>query len=173
MASTGEIRPSAPEAPAGGGSALGGGILETLRRPRIMLVLLATWDIVGAVTQLLSDTFLFDLGGEADGILAGRAFSTEFVIPAIIYLYALRNPDRHHQVFWLALIEQIVAMASYFYHWGAGDIGFESLILPFAVSLGLTFLVFPHLFQPRKEPALPGAAPNLPPRASLPPTPGE
>jgi len=48
----------------------------------------------------------------------------------------------------------------------------ESLILPLAVSLGLTFLVFPHLFQPRKEPALPGATP-YPPPASLPPTPGE
>jgi len=154
MASTGEIRPSLPQA----------GILETLRRPRIMLILLATWDIVGAITQLLSDTFLFDLHREADGMLAGRAFSTEFVIPAIIYLYALRNPDRHRQVFWLALIEQIVAMASYFYHWGADDIGFESLILPFAVSLGLTFLVFLHLFEPRPE--------GLP-EATLPPTPGE
>ena len=59
MASTGEVRP-APEQPS---------VLDMLRQPRVMLVLLAIWDIVGVLAQLLSDSFLFDMKTEASGIL--------------------------------------------------------------------------------------------------------
>lgn len=150
MASTGEVQPAARQA----------GILDTLRRPRIVLILLATWDIAGALIQFLSGSFLFDLDGKADGILAGRAFSASMVIPAIIYLWAARDPKRYRQVFWLALVEQAVAFVSYFYHWGAEDIGLEGVILPAAISAGLIFLVFFNLFQPREEAPLPKAPPT-------------
>ena len=150
MASTGEVQPTARQAD----------ILDTLRRPTIVLILLAIWDIVGALIQFLPGSFLFDLDGTADGILAGRAFSASMVILAIIYLWAARDPKRYRQIFWLALIEQAVAFVSYFYHWGADDIGLEGVILPAAISAGLIFLVFFNLFQPRGEAPPPGAPPT-------------
>lgn len=156
MASTGEIQPTAPQPSA----------LQTLRQPRIVLVLLAIWDILGVVAQVLSGSFLFDMEGhEASGILAGRAFSASMVIPAIIYLWAARDPKRHRQVFWLALVEQVVLVLSCFYHRGAGDITWAGTIIPAVISGGLIFLVFFNLFQPREEAPLP-KAPSPPPTYS-------
>jgi hypothetical protein len=153
MASTGEVQPTAPKP----------SVLQTLRQPRIVLVLLATWAILGVVAQVLSGSFLFDMEGhEASGILAGRAFSASMVIPAIIYLWAVRDPKRHRQVFWLALIEQVVIVLSCFYHRGAGDITWAGTIVPAAISAGLIFLVFFNLFQPCEE-APPAGAPPMPP----------
>ena len=151
MASTGEVQPTAPQA----------GILRTLRQPRIVLILLATWDILGVVAQVLSGSFLFDMEGhEASGIFAGRAFSASMVIPAIIYLWAARDPKRYRQVFWLALIEQVVLVLSCFYHRGAGDITWAGTIIPAIVSGGLIFLVFFNLFQLRQEARPAGAPPT-------------
>jgi len=153
MASTGEVQPTAPQA----------GILQTLRQPRIVLILLAVWDIVGVVAQVLSDSFLFDMkGAEASGILAGRAFSASMVIPAIIYLWAARDPKRYRQVFWLALVEQVIVVLSCFYHRGAEDITWAGTIIPAAISGGLIFLVFFNLFQPREEAPPPGPPPMPP-----------
>ena len=153
MASTGEVQPTAPQPSA----------LQTLRQPRIVLILLAIWDIVGIIAQLLSGSFLFDMEGhEASGILGGRVFSASMVIPAIIYLWAARDPKRHRQVFWLALVEQVVLMLSCFYHRGAGDITWAGTIVPAVISGGLIFLVFFNLFQPRQEVPLPGAPPTYP-----------
>jgi len=159
MASTGEVQPTTPQA----------GILQTLRQPRMVLILLAVWDILAVITQVLSDSFLFDLDGKADGILAGRAFSASMVIPAIIYLWAARDPKRYRQVFWLALVEQMILVLSCFYHKGAGDIGWAGTIIPAAISGGLIFLVFFNLFQPRKEVPL-REAPPAPPPSQPPPT---
>jgi uncharacterized membrane protein len=146
MASTGEVQPIAPQA----------GILQTLRQPRIVLILLAVWDIVGIVAQVLSSSFLFDMEKcEASGIFAGRVFSASMVVPAIVYIYAARDPKRYRQVFWLALIEQVVVVLSAFYHRGAGDITWAGTIIPAIISGGLIFLVFFNLFQPREEVPLP------------------
>jgi hypothetical protein len=153
MASTGEVQPTAPQP----------SVLQALRQPRIVLILLATWAILGVVAQVLSGSFLFDMEGhEASGILAGRAFSASMVIPAIIYLWAARDPKRHRQVFWLALIEQVVVVLSCFYHRGAGDITWAGTIIPAAISVGLIFLVFFNLFQPRREVPPPVAPPTYP-----------
>jgi len=141
MASTGEVQATAPQPSA----------LQTLRQPRIVLILLATWDIVGIIAQLLSGSFLFDMGGKASGILAGRVFSASMIVPAIIYLWAVRDPKRHRQVFWLALVEQVTVMLSCFYYLGAKDITLTGTIVPAAISGGLIFLVFFNLFQPRQE----------------------
>ena len=151
MASTGEVQPTAPQP----------SVLQTLRQPRIVLILLATWDIAGIIAQLLSGTFLFDMKEhEASGILAGRVFDASMIVPAIIYLWAARDPKRHRQVFWLALVEQVVLMLSCFYHRGAGDITWAGTIVPAVISGGLVFLVFFNLFQPRQEVPLPGAPPT-------------
>jgi hypothetical protein len=83
------------------------------------------------------------------------------VIPAIIYIWAARDPKRHRQVFWLALVEQVVVVLSCFYHRGAGDITWVGTIIPAVISGGLIFLVFFNLFQFRQE-APPVAAPPTP-----------
>jgi hypothetical protein len=153
MASTGEVQPTAPQPSA----------LQTLRQPRIVLILLATWDILGVVAQLLSGSFLFDMEGhEASGILGGRVFSASMVIPAIIYLWAARDPKRHRQVFWLALVEQVAVVLSCFYHRGTGDITWAGTIVPAAISGGLIFLVFFNLFQPRQGASPSGLPPTYP-----------
>ena len=141
MASTGGVQPTAPQA----------SVLQTLRQPRIVLILLATWAIVGVIAQVFSESFLFDMKAEASGILGGRALSASMVIPAIIYLWAARDPQRYRQVFWLALVEQVVLVLSCFYHRGADDITWVGTIIPAAISVGLILLVFFNLFQPRQE----------------------
>ncbi len=151
MASTGEVQPTAPQP----------SVLQTLRQPRIVLILLAIWAILGVVAQVLSGSVLFDMKGhEASGILAGRAFSASAVIPAIIYIWAARDPKRHRQVFWLALVEQVVVVLSCFYHRGAGDITWAGTIIPAVISGGLIFLVFFNLFQFRQEVPAAGAPPT-------------
>jgi hypothetical protein len=152
MASTGEVQPTAPQPSA----------LQTLRQPRIVLILLATWDIVGIIAQVLAGSFLFEMEGHASGSFAGRVFSASMVIPAIIYLWAARDPKRHRQVFWLALVEQVAVVLSCFYHRGAGDITWAATIVPAAISGGLIFLVFFNLFQPRQEVPSSGLPPTYP-----------
>jgi hypothetical protein len=140
MASTGEVQPAQPSP----------SVLEVLRQPRVMLILLAIWDILGVITQLLSASFLFDMEGkEASGIFGGRAFGASALIPAIVYLWALRDPQQHRRVFWLGLIEQVALILSSFYHRGAGDITWAGAVIPSVISGALIFLIFPNLFQPR------------------------
>ena len=152
MASKGEVQPTQGQP----------SVLDMLRQPRVMLVLLATWDIVGVVAQLLSDSFLFNMKAEASGILGGRAFSASALIPAIVYLWALRDPQQHRRVFWLGLIEQVILVLSSFYHKGAGDIGWAGVVIPSVISGALIFLIFPNLFQPRAAP-LPQPVGGAPP----------
>ena len=155
MASTGEVQPAQPSP----------SFLEVLRQPRVMLILLAIWDILGVLAQLLSASFLFDMeGAEASGIFGGRAFSASALIPAIVYLWALRNPQQHRPVFWLALIEQVALVLSSFYHAGAQDISWLGAIIPSIISGALIFLIFPNLFQPR--PSSPPQPVGSPPPSS-------
>jgi hypothetical protein len=150
MASTDELQP-AERAPSFLES-----LLYTLRQPRVTLALLAAWAIVGVIAEVLSGSFLFDMkGAEASGIFGGRVFSASAIIPAIVYIWALRNPQQHRPVFWLGLIEQVVVVLSSFYHKGAGDITWAGTIVPAVISGGLIFLILPNLFQPRQVAAPP------------------
>jgi hypothetical protein len=130
-----------------------------------MLALLAAWDIVGVLAQLLSESFLFDMEGlEASGILGGRVFSASSLIPAIVYLWALRDPQQHRRVFWLGLIEQVALILSSFYHRGAGDITWAGTVIPAIISGALIFLIFPNLFQPGAPQPQPVVGPSPSPR---------
>lgn len=124
-----------------------------LRQPRMVLILLAVWAIIGALTEFFTSSGVFvDLHGrELDGALGGRALSWEQIPLAVLYLYCARDPARYQRVFWLALIEQAAAVVANIYHWGAGDFSFESVAIPIAAAAALGLLVFLHLFQP-KEP---------------------
>jgi hypothetical protein len=84
------------------------------------------------------------------------------VVPAIVYLWAARDPKRHRQVFWLALVEQVVVVLSCFYHRGAGDITWAGTIVPAVISGGLIFLVFFNLFQTREAVPSSGLPPTYP-----------
>jgi len=139
MAQSGEARPVAVDTNA---------LLKTLQRPRVLLILLAAWDIMAVVTEFFtSNGLFFDLqNNEIDGILGGRALSWQGIPLAILYLYVSRNPQAYPRIFWLALIEQLAVIGAAIYHLGAGDFSAESIILPVAVSGGLGFLVLLHLF---------------------------
>ncbi len=125
----------------------------TLRQPRVVLILLALWAIVGALTEFFTSSGLFldHHARELDGALGGRALSWEAIPLAVLYLYCSRDPVRYQRVFWLALIEQAAAIFANIYHLGAGDFSLESVFIPIAVAGGLALLVFLHLFEP-KEP---------------------
>ncbi len=137
--------------------------LTTLRQPRVLLILLAVWASIGALTEFFTSMGLFvDLHNrELDGALGGRALSWEAIPLAVLYLYSARDPVRYQRVFWLALVEQAAAIAANFYHWGAGDFSFESVIIPIAGATALGVLVFLHLFETKEpEPATTSVSPG-------------
>ena len=127
-------------------------VMRTMRQPRMVLMLLGIWEVIGAVTEFFTSSGLFvDLhGGELDGALGGRVLGWEAIPLAVLYFYCARNPDRYQRVFWLALIEQAAAIVANVYHWGAGDFSVESILIPVGVAAGLALLVFLHLFEPRE-----------------------
>jgi len=134
----------------------GNAFLEFVQRPRIMLLLLAGWAVLGFLTELFTSNALFlenHAQGELelDGVFGGRALGWEAIPLAVLYLYCWRDPDRFRGIFWLALIEQGAAIAAHLYHWLAtGDFSFESVFLPLAGASTLAALVFVHLFRPRE-----------------------
>src|SRR3990172_271561 len=130
-------------------------VMSTVRQPRVVLLLLGIWAVIGAVTEFFTSSGLFvDLrGGELDGALGGRVLGWEAIPLAVLYFYCARNPDRYQRVFWLALIEQAAAIVANVYHWGAGDFSAESIVIPVGVAGGWALLVSPPLFEPREPEA--------------------
>lgn len=133
-------------------------LLSFLQRPRIMLLLLAGWSILGVLTETFTNSGLFlenHTGGDLDldGALGGFALGWEGIPLAAVYLYAFRDPVKHRAVFFLALIHMAAVAASQLFHWGKGDFSLESIIIPLAGSGGLAALVFVHLFGPKESPA--------------------
>ena len=124
--------------------------LRVVQQPRILLVLLAAWEIVAALVEFLASSgFSLDVSGGLDGVLAGRLLSWRSIPLAVLYLYCARDPKRYHRIFWLALIEQGAAIAANLYHWGANQLEFEAILVNVIVSAALGAFVFLHLFQPR------------------------
>ena len=119
------------------------------KRLRLILLLMAMWDLLGAVVQLYTDSFAFRIDGELEGFLAARALSGALVVPAVVYLYALRDPLRHRAVLWLAVIEQLVAICTAVFHLAADDFGLGSMVVPLAVAVA--FLILVLLNYPRGE----------------------
>ena len=153
--------------PAGDG---GNAFITLAQRPRLMLLLLASWSILSVMAQTFTSSGLFlenhlafpgegNLELELDGALGGFALGWQGIPLAAIYIYAFREPSRHRSVFFLALIHMGTLAASQLYHWLiTSDYTFESIIVPLAGSAALGALVFVHLFQPRDEPPAPRPA---------------
>jgi hypothetical protein len=137
-------------------------ILHFLQRPRIMLLLLAGWSLLGLVTQVFTSSSLFfdNHDHEIDGALGGFALGWEGIPLAAVYIYCLRDPLKHKAVFVLALIQMASLAASQLYHLGTGDFSFESIIVPLAGSAGLGALVFLHLFHPRTHEEIAARTPS-------------
>lgn len=136
--------------------------LRFAQRPRIMLVLLAVWAIVGVLTEAVTSSgLLFDNHDrEIDGALAGRALAWQGIPLALLYIYCARDPVRYQRVFWLALVEQVAAVISALFHWiVTDDYSGESIVIPVIGSAALATLVFLHLFQPRQPEEAPPTAP--------------
>lgn len=142
------------------------GIVHHLSRaPRILLVLLAVWTILGVITTAITESPIFiDNGGnEIDGALAGMAFMWPGVALATVYLYCAREPDRYPKVFWVAAIQQIVAIVALLYHWIiSSDFTAESMIIPMAGSGALLALCMAFIAQDRDSLAAEKAAANPP-----------
>jgi hypothetical protein len=129
-------------------------VMSFIQRPRIMLVILAVWSLLGFVTELADDSpfFVDTHSRELDGALGGLALNWEGIPLAVLYVYCARDPDRFHGVFWLALIALGASVVSNLYHWLVTEtFSFESVVAPLAVSAALGTLVFIHLFAPREE----------------------
>jgi hypothetical protein len=148
--------PYAPEAPYSPPTAPNP-IISFIQRPRILLIILAAWAIIGFLTELALDSGLFveshNPGDIAlDGALGGLALNWEGIPLAVLYVYCARDPERFHGVFWLALIAMGASAAANLYHWLVTDTySFESVALPLGAAVGLGTLVFIHLFGPREE----------------------
>lgn len=140
----------------------GGNAFITLaQRPRLMLLMLAGWSIIGVLTETFTSSSLFlenHNPGELDldGALGGFALGWEGIPLAALYIYCFRDPPRYRAVFLLALIHMSALAASQLYHWlVTSDYTIESILVPLAGSAALGALVFVHLFQPRDEPPAP------------------
>jgi len=114
---------------------------------RIILLLMAAWDIIGAVVQLMFDTSLFSIHGQPSGILAGRGFSGALFVTAAVYLIAVRNPVRYRPVLWLGVLEQLVAVCTGIFHGARQDLKWGGEIVP--VGVAIAFLVLLLLNFPR------------------------
>jgi hypothetical protein len=132
----------------------GNAFLGFVQQPRILLVILAAWEVVAVLVELFASRgFSLDINGGLDGILAGRLLSWQAIPLAVLYLYCARDPQRFHGIFWLALIEQLSAIAANLYHLVSDHLEFEAVFVNVIVSAGLAVLVFVHVFQPRESQA--------------------
>jgi len=135
------------ETPQAGVAPAKNAFLKIIRQPRVMLILLGAWNIVGAVSELL-----VDVDGKIRGPTGGLALSWESIPLAVLYLYCARDPERYQRVFWLALVQQAAAIVANIAHRAADDMTTGAIIAPVAVAAGLGVLVFLHLFQPKPAP---------------------
>lgn len=128
-------------------------ILNFLRQPRITLLILAAWSILGVLTEFFTSNsvFLDNDNRQMNGALGGFALGWEGIPLAVLYIYCFRSPDKHHNIFWLALIHMASISASQIYHLGNGDFSFESVAVPLIGSAGIGFLAFLNAFLEEKE----------------------
>src|SRR5262245_26497619 len=101
-------------------------------RLQLILILLAAWNIVAFVFELLN------VGpirvGAIEGVLGARAVGGATLVLALAYIYAARDPMRHRVILWMATLEQFVALFTAGFHWARDDVSGSEAILPIVVS---------------------------------------
>jgi hypothetical protein len=145
---------SVPVPPAAGGPSFINRIVQLGKRPRILLLMLAGWSVLAALTNVFvnSGVFLDIHDIELDGALGGFALSFEAVPLALLYLYCWRDPAHYHSVFWLALVQQGAIAAGVLYQWAIGTYSVESILIPLVGSIALAVFSFLQLFEPKSQP---------------------
>jgi hypothetical protein len=130
---------------------IGQKLIQLGKRPRILLLLLASWSLLALLTQIFVNSGLFlDIHDiELDGALGGFALSFQAAPLALLYFYCWRDPSQFRAVFWLALAQQIAIIAGVLYEWVIGTYSFESIVIPLAGSLALGAFSFLQVFQPK------------------------
>jgi hypothetical protein len=126
-------------------------VLAFLQRPRILLILLGAWSVVGVLPQVFTDNDVFANVDDVGGLLGGLALGWSGVALAALYFYCARNPERYPRIFWLALIQLGALCLSMLFNLVAGPLSFENVVVPLAVSGFLLFLVLVNLFGEEEE----------------------
>lgn len=139
--------------------------LTFLQRPRIVLLMLALWSILGVLTETFTSSGLFledHRFGELalDGALGGFALGWEGIPLAALYIYCFRNPDRYVRVFFLAVIHMGALAVSQVFHLATGDFSLESVVVPLAGSIALGAAAFVNVFKDRSEEELAAGSPK-------------
>jgi hypothetical protein len=143
------------------------GFMAFIQRPRILLIMLGVWSILGFLSQVVLNNGIFveshNEGDVAlDGVLGGMALSWQGIALAVLFFYCARDPERYRPVFWLALVALGVSIAANLYHWLLLDTySFESVAIPLAVAGGLATLVLVHLMAENEEHLATGQATNV------------
>jgi hypothetical protein len=101
-------------------------------RLQLILILLAAWNIVAFVFELLN------VGpirvGAIEGVLGARAVGGATGVLALAYIAAARDPLRYRFVLWLATIEQFIAIFTGGFHWARDDVAGSEAWLPIIVA---------------------------------------
>jgi hypothetical protein len=114
-----------------------------------ILILLAAWNIVAFVFELLN-TGSIEVA-RVDGILGGRALGGASLVLALAYIYAARNPMRQRVILWMATLEQFIAIFTAGFHWARDDITGGEAALPIVVAAAFLFALvvsLPRQFEP-------------------------
>jgi hypothetical protein len=119
-------------------------------RLQLILIVLAAWNLLTFALEL-TGTSLLDVN-DVDGVMGARALGGTSLVLAIAYFYAARNPVRYRFVLWIASLEQFVAIFSYTFHWGRGDIGANEAVLPLIAAAVFLVLLMTNL--PRQTDAM-------------------
>lgn len=148
MSDTGATPTSAPEPNA---------FLKFVQRPRIILLMLATWSLLTVITEAANQNGVFmDIRiDEIDGALGGLGLAWQGIPLAVLYIDSFRNPTAHRRIFWLAIVHMGAAIAANVYHLGKGDFSFESIVLPVSSAAALFVLSFMQIFQATAPPEPP------------------
>jgi hypothetical protein len=119
---------------------------------RAVFLLMAAWDVLGGIVQLIFNGFLFKLnnGGDVTGLLAARAFSGALFVTAALYVIAALNPIRYRFILWLGVVEQLIAICTGVFHGARSDVSWGGVVLPIAVAMTLLILLlmnYPRLMS--------------------------
>lgn len=112
-------------------------------RLQLLLVLLAAWDLLAFLLQLMNSRLLGVEG--IRGVLGARSVGGSLAVLAVAYLYAARNPVRYRFVLWLAALEQLLTLFAAAFHWVRGDVGAGESMLPIVASTVLLMLLIANL----------------------------
>ena len=113
------------------------------RSLRWIFLLVALWDLLGAVVELVFRSALFKLkdAAEPSGVLAARAFSGALFVTMALYLIAAWRPTKYRFILWLAVFEQLIAVVTGVFHGARSDIPWSGVIIPVAVAIALLVLL--------------------------------